>query len=381
MMNTSLKTLKKLNIHRIGQVFILSAIFTGWTFAQMVAPTPKPKPKPRPISTKTETPVVAETPITPKVRPVGRIEPTEPNPNWDNSRRVENDDDVPFEKSIEVDSKVNIGLCVSEGNIRINGWERNEIRVFVHGGSKAGFKILKKNANNKAAWLTILGYDPLKDKGRDLDQCLSGEQIELDVPNGSIISRLEGKDVKIQIESVAKVVVKNNEGDIQIRDVKQGVEVKTFEGNISVENSGGAMYLDTINGSILVYNVEPHSVGDMIKTKNNSGSVVLQNVQHSVVEAISISGFIRYTGDIQDSGTYTFNNTSGQILLNIPEKSSCMIQVLSEKGKFTHDFPIKILTENNLFSTLRKLVLQIGSGEANINLVSPSGRIMLKKQN
>src|SRR4028119_1184702 len=33
------------------------------------------------------------------------------------------------EKSIAVDAKVNISLCVLEGNLKVNGWDRNEIRV------------------------------------------------------------------------------------------------------------------------------------------------------------------------------------------------------------------------------------------------------------
>lgn len=366
-MNKRVKTLKKLNIRDLGQVFILLAIFSGWTFAQIAVPTPKPKPRPN-TSTKIETPEIAETPQVPP-------------PNWSRGKRVENDNDVPFEKSIEVDSKVNIGLCVSEGNIRINGWDRNEIRVFVNRGSKAGFRIVKKNAQNKAAWVTILGYDPLQDKGKDLDQCLSGDEIELDVPKSSIISRLEGKDVRIQIESIAKAVVRNNEGNVQIRDIAQGVEVKTFEGDISVENSGGAIKLDTINGSILVYNAEPTEIGDMLRAKSNSGSVNLQKVEHSVVEATSISGLIRFTGDIQPAAQYIFNSTSGQILLTIPAASSCQIQILSEKGKFSYDIPLKIITENNLSPSMQKLNAQIGDGEANINLVSPSGRIVIKKQN
>ncbi len=41
------------------------------------------------------------------------------------------------EKSIAVDAKVNIKICVAEGNLKINGWERNEIRAYVAGGSRA----------------------------------------------------------------------------------------------------------------------------------------------------------------------------------------------------------------------------------------------------
>src|SRR5258708_22689376 len=40
-----------------------------------------------------------------------------------------------YEKSIAVDPRVNITLCVSQGDVKINGWSRNEVRVFIKNGS------------------------------------------------------------------------------------------------------------------------------------------------------------------------------------------------------------------------------------------------------
>src|SRR5438128_9018948 len=39
------------------------------------------------------------------------------------------------EKSIKVDSNVNLSLCVTQGTIKVNGWNRSEVRVFVQDGS------------------------------------------------------------------------------------------------------------------------------------------------------------------------------------------------------------------------------------------------------
>jgi len=49
------------------------------------------------------------------------------------------------ERSIKVDSNVNLSLCVTQGTIKVNGWNRNEVRVFVQDGSKFGFKVQLKS--------------------------------------------------------------------------------------------------------------------------------------------------------------------------------------------------------------------------------------------
>src|SRR5258708_38688191 len=44
------------------------------------------------------------------------------------------------ERSIKVDNNVNLSLCVTHGTIKVNGWSRGEVRVFVQAGSKFSFK-------------------------------------------------------------------------------------------------------------------------------------------------------------------------------------------------------------------------------------------------
>src|SRR5258706_15967009 len=49
------------------------------------------------------------------------------------------------ERSIKVDGNVNLSLCVTQGTIKVNGWNRSEVRVFVQDGSKFGFKVQLKS--------------------------------------------------------------------------------------------------------------------------------------------------------------------------------------------------------------------------------------------
>ncbi|MBX7170041.1 MAG: DUF4097 domain-containing protein [Pyrinomonadaceae bacterium] len=381
-----MKALKTLKILRLGQVFILLTIFSGWIFAQIsgTAPTPKPKPRPAPKTECPGCPVSApkvETPPPRNSRIVG-VDEVAPPSTGVNGRRVQNENDTPFEKSIDVDEKVNFNLCVSEGNIRINGWDRNEIRVFVRGGSKAGFIPRGKNDEGNPTSLKILGYDPKKDKGRNLSDCLFGEEIELDVPKEANLSKLEGWEdrVTIKVESINKVTININEGDIQLEGIQEGVSASTNDGDITVENSFGPIQLKSTNGNILAYNTDPLEDSDTFKVGTNNGMIILQSVTHLSVEAKSISGVIKYTGEIQMDGDYKFTNTSGEINLAVPRDSSFNFVIIAEKNKIQSELPIKIINDN-VSPSVRTLRGTLGEGEASLYIQNDSGRIRIRKLN
>src|SRR5439155_16456954 len=55
--------------------------------------------------------------------------------------RVEMGSGTTSERSIQVDPKVNLSLCVTQGTVSVNGWSRNEVRAFVKDGSRFEFKV------------------------------------------------------------------------------------------------------------------------------------------------------------------------------------------------------------------------------------------------
>jgi len=89
---------------------------------------------------------------------------------------------------------------------------------------------------------------------------------------------------------------------------------------------------------------------------------------------------LSFSGEIQPEGQYNFINTRGQILLAIPEDTSCMFEVLAPKGKIVYDVPMKVLTDDNT-SSIRKITAQMGEGDAVINLRSSGGTIRIKRIN
>lgn len=367
---------KKTGNTRLEKFFTLLAFFAvsaGIIFAQTSTTVTRTIEKTTNTTvTPTATPVPARTPRTPP-RYMPMPFPTPPRRRV--SRRIENNSGIPAEKSIAVDAKANIELCVDNGNLKVNGWERNEVRAMVQSGSYVGFKVLNKNVQNSPLVLKVLGYDPMKNPGIGLNSCLAGENIEIDVPRGATV-KIEGRQYEAEVSSVYKAVVKNDGGDIVLNDISQGIYAQTYQGDVRVENSGGVISLSTTNGNIFAFNAKPIEFSNIFSAKTSSGAIKLQAVEYSQVNTKSTSGTINFSGNILSGGQYTFDTHNGSILLNIPQKSSCEVSATYVYGNFQSEIPMTNVSKTP--GQPQKLTGQIGSGDATLTLKTYNGAINIK---
>ncbi len=340
----------------------------GTPYPKVDAPTPTPTPKPR------SKPNIILVP--PNTTPLPRPNPLPPKPT-EAKKVIVNESFAPAEKSIAVESKVKITLCVNEGNVKINGWDRNEIRAFVQNGSQVGFKISQKNLKtNKPEWVYVQGYDAQKTKELKPEECLSGSEIELDVPRNATIE-LKSVESEIKIESVGKVSVKTLSGDINLNDIASGIEAATYRGDIMVERSSGQMVLTNTDGNIIALEVSPSEIGDIFKASTNSGRITLQGVAHRQVGTGSISGSISFEGELLGGGQYSFSATSGSIVLAVLPDSLCKINAWFGYGAFVSEIPLV-----NAMKKDQSLSAQLGETDAtcSLNLKTGSGVIRIRSR-
>lgn len=339
-----------------------------------------PGPNPTPTPAKKNPPVVAPlpnnlpvvSPTPPVVKNKEKYKPVKPK------RQILNEEETPAEKSMAVGQNVVVNLCVSEGKVRINGWDRSEIRAYVGGGSQIGFQIQQKDkSTGKPVLMKILGFDPSKYTDADAEECLAGDEIEIDVPRGASVN-IKGAESQTSIESVRKVSVDNVGGDIFLSDIKQGIHAKTYRGGITVGQSGGQIHLDSANGNIVAYEISPNEIGDFFKAKTINGMITLQQIEHILTEISTNSGHIRFNSEFLSGGQYVFSTINGSILLTIPETSSCRITA-SYGGLFGSEIPLK---NQKLSSSggIKNLTGQLGDGGAMLSLTTYNGRINIRKQ-
>lgn len=296
----------------------------------------------------------------------------------DCSETVSENININSEKAIAVSEKVTISLCVREGQIKVNGWNRNEIRAFVNNGEGVGFSVLEKSkTDKKPVWVKVLGYDPAKEGETDQDECLSGRIIELDVPFGTTVNIKSGES-KTTIDSVSKVFVKNVGGDIFLNNIKQGVEALTYRGNVTVKNSGGSMSLETTNGNIIAYDVSSEEIGDSFHAKTTSGAITLQQIKYRETEINSSSGSISFVGGILNGGQYYFGAPNGLITMILPEDTSAKVVAVYGYGNFESIIPMKDMKRDEK-AKLGSLSGTLGKGDALLNFKTVTGKIFIKK--
>lgn len=292
------------------------------------------------------------------------------------SRRGES---IDSEMRIASSSGVNLKFCVAEADLKINGWERNEVRVYVRSGLRFEMRVLEReNGTDRAHWVWIRPPQPQGAGQGPAPACLSGDAIEMDVPIGAVLS-IEGRSTDTVVDSVRKVGIKIVEGSIALRNVTDGITASALQGDLVIENSSGAISLDSTTGNIAVFGVKPGQIGDAFRAKTNSGSISVQQSIHRQIDASSISGSVLFSGALLEGGIYSFKTSNGAIELALPESVSAKIAASFGFGSFDSDLPIEILTENE-FPGGKSIVGTIGAGTTNVNVTTTSGRIGIRKQ-
>ncbi len=253
------------------------------------------------------------------------------------------------EKSVEVERRSTVSLCVTSGDVRVNGWDRAEVRALVDGGSLE-FRVAERDPKSeKPSWIFVVGNAPVragvKSTGVRNDECLSGDSVELDIPRDAAIT-LKGSPSDTRVESVLKAKIENISGNIVVRNVANGVFATTYEGGILVERSRGPMTLTSAAGGIVAFDVGQSETGDAFKARSNGGAVTLQSVEFRQVEASSITGSVNYRGKLLAGGQYSFGSQNGRVQLSVPAASICRVNAWNGLGGFVSDVPLQNAVKN-----------------------------------
>lgn len=285
-------------------------------------------------------------------------------------------EEEPQEKAIAASPKVFVSVCVRRGAVRVNGWDRNEVRVFHRGGDELGIKVLERDSKDVPAWVEVLGFDP-RTRPNETDKCVSGEMIELDVPEGAAVT-IKGLSSETSVESVRSASIEIVGGDIYLGGISEQIEASTQQGGVTVNDSKGRMSVTTTTGNIVAYNTEPVEPGDFFRAKTRSGAITLQSIGQKEIFASTITGSINYLGEIKNYGRYEFTTTNGLLNLVLPDSAAFWLSA-AYGGEFVSDFPLKITTENETESAFY-VKGRVGAGDANLSVKSFSGTIRLRKR-
>jgi DUF4097 and DUF4098 domain-containing protein YvlB len=286
------------------------------------------------------------------------------------------------EQTTAADQNVIVSLSVLSGSITVHGSDRRDVRVQTNDEKR--IELRRKDGtggNTPATRLQVLFYDS-DENGGQADECGGSTDVKLDVPRGATVI-LKTQEGDIDVSDVAEARASTSNGDVSLRRVTRAVEAKSNSGDVVLRDAGGHVRLNSISGSVEVVNVTALDGGDFLQAKTVSGDVTLESIGPARVEASTISGELNLTGALAPGGHYDFNTTSGDITLTLPGSVSFKLDAqVFTSGEINTGFPIKQVGRiaNASPPTSGTLIGTYGSGDATINLSSYSGTLRLIKK-
>jgi putative adhesin len=251
----------------------------------------------------------------------------------------------PFvERAVAADRNVAVSVCLVSGDIKVHGWDRNEVRARSNDVHAIEFRrAIGARESDPAREITVLLSDMRPQRS---GPCSADADIELDVPRGAIV-RLQTRDGNIQVVDVSVVTANAQSGDLDLQGIKRSVEAGTIGGDISLRNSNGPINLHSVGGSIEAHGVGPAAAGDVFEASTVGGDITLEKIGSVKVKAKTVGGSLSLSGALAGGARYEFKTLSGDINFALPSDSSFRLDAtLSQGGELVTEFPLRVITES-----------------------------------
>jgi Putative adhesin len=192
-----------------------------------------------------------------------------------------------------------------------------------------------------------------------------------------------------------RLKVKSISGNVSVRDIAGELSLESISGTIRIAGGGrlakassisgdveiadtkidGAVEAGTISGTLTFRRVTARS----LSLNSVSGNVVIEDVTCSQVDGQTISGQVRYTGELSPNGRYEFTSHSGEVRLALGGNTGFQLEATSFSGSVQSDLPIT-LSGSTGGGRRRAMRGTHGDGSAVLELTTFSGSIAITKR-
>jgi len=275
-------------------------------------------------------------------------------------------ENVDVTKSASVSPSVDIENLT--GSVRINGWDREEIKVSgVLGDDTDG---LDFSGSGDSFDIEVEIPDSYGRRHRDLDS-----DLEIWLPAGSSVS-VETVSASIHVSGVNGVLeLESVSGEVSVEGAPSSVDVETVSGNIELSGSGTLAIAESVSGKI-----ELSGVAGRVEAATVSGSVNVEASDIEQGEFEAVSGSVRFTGALSPGARLSAESHSGSVVLNLPADTSARFQVETFSGGINNGFGGGEAERTSRYAPGKRLDFTLGSGDAQVRVESFSGSVTLNPQ-
>jgi DUF4097 and DUF4098 domain-containing protein YvlB len=258
-----------------------------------------------------------------------------------------------FAKTIPSSAKADVSVSTRSGDIRVTGWERNEVKV--------------ESDDDVDRFIKVDGDEiQVGSKGDGID-----EDLVVHVPGGARLSvhsisgdlKIDGVGGKLKLHTVS--------GEIIAGNCKGPMTIKAVSGDVELHQVGDDLEVKGVSGNVTAKSVQ----ANMLEVKTVSGEIDLRSVKASQVRLKTVSGNIVLQGSLSSEGSLKASTFSGDASIILPADANFALSAKSRSGSVRSDFDLKVSEKSD-----SRIEGKAGSGGVDITLSSFSGDLRLKKE-
>jgi len=286
-------------------------------------------------------------------------------------------------KVAESDGLVRINVV--RGEISVEGWDKNEVRVrglldeeleefiFDVDGSETEIKVRIPRHTN--SWHSRDETNLVINVPEHSEITISGVSLDVDIEDvkSSVEVGVVSGDVSLEGGS-DRVVLQTVSGDIEVRRITGRIKMKTVSGDIESYDAVGESVYGSVSGDIRV-----ESGGEDLKVETVSGDVEITRTDFVEISGHSVSGDVEISGQMKPGGIVEFDSVSGSIRLGLQGEIGARFDLETGSGsirnRLSDDEPreSKYVRDESLRFTL-------GDGAGEVVLSTRSGSITVSNR-
>jgi len=295
--------------------------------------------------------------------------------------KIDEQINVPANKSIFIDNQ--------RGDVRIEGWDKAELKISGELDDKAeGYRlevkddriefIVKMPRSSNFGWNSGDGSELVIFMPHSSELELSGINVnvivsklsngaEIDVVNGDItLSAIKGD---ISVETV--------NGDVNATNLVGDIRYETVNGEINDKDSQGTLRFTAVNGDI-----KSTSKAQDVRLENVNGDInfTLDTIQKLRINTVNGEAEVRINR-LLDKADVRFESVSGDAEFYFPANVSAEFEIEAHaNGKIINQLSADKVNKAK-YGPASELEFSINGGNADVEMDTISGRIELKKHN
>jgi|GEM_PF-6971754 len=277
----------------------------------------------------------------------------------------------------KVDRDSNLSIENISGEIIINSWNRNEIKVYY---KKIGIGYSKSEAQDNLERINVR-----------VNKSGNYVKIDVDYKRGGFLS-FGKKDIKghvdfdIKVPADCRLDISNVSGDTKITGIKSEIDTSNVSGDSTIRDCEGRLRSSTVSGNLIIEghngNINTSTVsGDAIlrnlkgslSIEGVSGDLVIDKVSISRLKCETVSGDIRFDGVVKSGGEIELKTVSGDIKIELPSDPGAEYSFNSFSGDLTIYHPDGKVTERS-----KDTSGTVGKGKVYVEMKTLSGDVKLK---